>query len=461
MSIMQKQRARDPRAGYARDFVTQVEESLDLLSERGTRVITNAGGVNPLACRGALLELAQLHGKPLEVAAVIGDDLLDRLGELNAAGAALDNMEDGAPFAAIRDRVSSANAYYGAWPVVEALKSGAQLVVTGRCTDTGITLAPMIHAFEWAPDDWDRLAAGIVAGHIVECGAQCTGGNFTDWHRVPRFGEIGYPVIEVSADGIVRRHQARRHRRRRHGAHGEGAAGLRDGRSARLPHPRRGGGLRQHPARAGGTRSSARVGRARTSRARLAQGERLLLRRLEGERHAHPLGPGGGGEGSGVREALLAAARARLRGVPRGDGRPLLVLGTIGAAGRSARGAAAALGARSRPLEDRAVLEARAGGDPLGPAGRRRHRRPTAGAGSGGVLAGARAPRRGEAAARHARRRAHAGVADAARAHEEARAAAALRGAASRREASSSSRPRSARSRTRGAATRATRATSA
>src|SRR5215471_3954410 len=209
MSIMQKQRARDPRAGFARDFVAQVEETLPLLAERGTRVISNAGGVNPLACRAALLAMAQQHGRPLEVAAVVGDDLMERLGELNAAGVTLDNMDDGAPFAPIRERVSSANAYYGAWPVVEALKSGAQIVVTGRCTDTGITLAPMVHAFGWKPDDWDRLAAGIVAGHIVECGAQSTGGNFTDWHDVPRFAEIGYPILEVNADGsfVVTKHE--------------------------------------------------------------------------------------------------------------------------------------------------------------------------------------------------------------------------------------------------------------
>src|SRR5262245_1551158 len=185
MSIMQKQRARDPRAGFARDFIAQVEGTLPLLVERGVRVISNAGGVNPLACRAALLAMAQSHGKPLEVAAVVGDDLMERLGELQSSGVTLDNMEDGASFAAIRERVSSANAYYGAWPVVEALKSGAQIVVTGRCTDTGITLAPMIHAFGWTPDDWNRLAAGIVAGHIVEGGAQPTGGHCTDASRGP------------------------------------------------------------------------------------------------------------------------------------------------------------------------------------------------------------------------------------------------------------------------------------
>jgi hypothetical protein len=208
MSILQKQRARDPRAGYARDFVAQVEAALPLLARTGARVITNAGGVNPLGCRAAILEQARLHGAPLEVAAIAGDDLTQRLGELNAAGVPLDNLEDGAPFTSIRDRVSSANAYFGAWPIVEALRTGAQIVVTGRCTDTGITLAPMIHAFGWAPDDWDRLAAGIVAGHIIECGAQSTGGNFTDWRRVPGYARIGYPVLEVFPDGsfVVTKH---------------------------------------------------------------------------------------------------------------------------------------------------------------------------------------------------------------------------------------------------------------
>ena len=185
-----------------------MREALPLIVKRGARVISNAGGVNPLGCRGALLEMAQREGHAIEVAAVVGDDLMDRLGELNAAGVTLDNMEDGAPFASIRERVSSANVYYGAWPVVEALRGGAQVVVTGRCTDTGITLAPMIHAFGWEPGDWDRLASGIVAGHIVECGAQSTGGNFTDWRRVKRFESIGYPIVEVSPDGsfVVTKH---------------------------------------------------------------------------------------------------------------------------------------------------------------------------------------------------------------------------------------------------------------
>jgi len=208
MSIMQKQRARDPETGFARDFIAQVEATLELLITGGVKVVTNAGGVNPAACRRAVIAAAARKGHAIHVAAVAGDDLMARLDELAAAGAPLDNMEDGRAFAGVRERVSSANAYFGAWPVVEALRTGAQVVVTGRCTDTGITLAPMIHAFGWAPDDWDRLAAGIVAGHIVECGAQSTGGNYTDWREIPRFAEIGYPILEMHADGsfVVTKH---------------------------------------------------------------------------------------------------------------------------------------------------------------------------------------------------------------------------------------------------------------
>ena len=209
MSIMQKQRARDPEAGYARDFIAQVEATLDLLLTGGVRVVTNAGGVNPAACRRAVIAAAARKGRAIHVAAVAGDDLMARLDELTAAGASLDNMEDGRAFAEVRAHVSSANAYFGAWPVVEALRTGAQIVVTGRCTDTGITLAPMIHAFGWAAEDWDKLASGIVAGHIVECGAQSTGGNYTDWREIPSFASIGYPILEVSADGsfVVTKHE--------------------------------------------------------------------------------------------------------------------------------------------------------------------------------------------------------------------------------------------------------------
>ncbi|MGH7751332.1 MAG: acyclic terpene utilization AtuA family protein, partial [Gemmatimonadales bacterium] len=206
MSIMQKQRARDPKAGYARDFIPLMERILPDVLERGIRVVTNAGGVNPMGCAQELAAVARrLGGRvagKLRVGVVTGDDLLGRLDDLVARGHELRDLDSGRPLRHVRDRVVSANAYLGAAPVVEALRLGANIVVTGRVTDTGLTLGPMIHAFGWAPTDWDRLAAGTVAGHIIECGAQCTGGNsLVDWKRVPNMARIGYPIVEARPDG--------------------------------------------------------------------------------------------------------------------------------------------------------------------------------------------------------------------------------------------------------------------
>ena len=206
MSILQRQRARDPELGYARDFVTQLAPLLGAVRERGVTVITNAGGVNPRACAGAVLRAAREAEIELTVAVVEGDDLMDRLDDLLAAGVSFDNLETGASLAPRRAEVLSANAYFGAEPVVRALAHRPDVVVTGRVTDTGITLAPIRHAFGWGPGEWDRLAGGIVAGHLIECGVQATGGNFTDWERVPGLGvgdfrTLGFPVVEVEDDG--------------------------------------------------------------------------------------------------------------------------------------------------------------------------------------------------------------------------------------------------------------------
>jgi hypothetical protein len=204
MSIMQKQKSRDPALGYAKDFIPLMERILPLLVERGIRVTTNAGGVNPRGCAAALAQAARrlgLGGR-LRIGVVTGDDLLPRLDDLVARGHRLANLDTGRPLADVRDRVQAANAYLGAGPVVEALRQGADVVVTGRVTDTGLTLAPMLHAFDWASDNWDRLAAGTVAGHIIECGAQASGGNcLVGWPRVPDLANVGYPIIEARADG--------------------------------------------------------------------------------------------------------------------------------------------------------------------------------------------------------------------------------------------------------------------
>jgi len=205
MSIMQKQRRRDRALGYAVDLVELVDDLLPELLERGTVLITNGGGVNPTACRDAVFAAARKRGiKGLRVGVVLGDDILEGLGDLIGKGHELKNMETGAPAASVLDRVTSANVYFGARPIVEALGQGAQIVITGRTTDTGLTLAPMVHEFGWAANDWDKAAAGTVAGHILECGGQASGGNFSgDWRSVPDLAHIGFPIAEASPDGTV------------------------------------------------------------------------------------------------------------------------------------------------------------------------------------------------------------------------------------------------------------------
>ncbi|HEX8474771.1 MAG TPA: acyclic terpene utilization AtuA family protein [Pyrinomonadaceae bacterium] len=203
MSIMQKQRARDPQAGYARDFVPLMREILPACVERNIRVTANAGGVNPQGCAAAVAEVARelgLGGR-LRIGIVTGDDIMQRLDDFLARGIELRNMDTGAPLSTVRERIQSANVYLGAWPMVEALDGGAQVVVTGRATDTGLTLAPIIHEFGWKENDWDRLAAGTIAGHIIECGAQCSGGNCQyDWQSIPDLAGVGFPIVEAFPD---------------------------------------------------------------------------------------------------------------------------------------------------------------------------------------------------------------------------------------------------------------------
>ena len=210
MSILQKQRARDPRMGYAYDFVQMISRGLGDIVAKNVKVIANAGGINPNACREALNEVARKQGHlGLKIGVVAGDDIMDRLDQFLEQGIALKNMDTGESLSAIRNSVQSANVYFGAWPVVEALKGGARITVTGRCTDTGISLAPMIHEFGWAADDWDKLSAGTIAGHTIECGAQTTGGNCqVDWQNIPDLAGIGYPIVEASPDGtfVVTKH---------------------------------------------------------------------------------------------------------------------------------------------------------------------------------------------------------------------------------------------------------------
>jgi hypothetical protein len=210
MSIMQKLKSRDPSAGYATDFVQMVRRVLPQCQARGIKIIANAGGVNPHACLEAVAGVVrQLGLRGVRIAMIEGDDILSRLPEIIAAGHPLKNMDSGEPLAAYVSRATSANVYIGAASIVEALEGGADIVIAGRATDPSLVVAPMVYEFGWSWDDFDRLAAATVAGHIIECGAQCTGGNFTNWRDVPDMARIGYPIVEASPDGrfVVTKHE--------------------------------------------------------------------------------------------------------------------------------------------------------------------------------------------------------------------------------------------------------------
>ena len=197
MSILARMKSSDAQAGYATDFVAAVMKPLlAAIVAQGIKVVTNAGGVNPLACKAALEQLAAEAGLPLRVAAVIGDDLLPEADLLRAAG--VTEIDSGAPLPV---RLASVNAYLGAAPIARALAAGADVVITGRCVDSALVLGPLMHEFGWASDDYERLAAGSLAGHIIECGTQCTGGLFTDWEAVPGWDDMGFPIAECAPDG--------------------------------------------------------------------------------------------------------------------------------------------------------------------------------------------------------------------------------------------------------------------
>jgi Acyclic terpene utilisation family protein AtuA len=211
MSILQKQRARDPRAGFAADFLGVIKHGARDIVERGVKVVANAGGINPQGCGqavSAVLRAAGYEGR-MKVGVVSGDDIMPQLDQLLDRGVPFTNLDTGEPLSAIRAQVQSANVYFGAFPIAEALCQGAGIVVTGRCNDAALALGPMIREFDWKAGDWDRLSAGTVAGHVIECGAQCTGGNCqADWETTPDFAGIGYPIIEAEPDGsfVVTKH---------------------------------------------------------------------------------------------------------------------------------------------------------------------------------------------------------------------------------------------------------------
>lgn len=211
MSVLQRQKERNPAEGFARDVVGAIGSVLPALVAGRVKLLANAGGVNPEACAAAVLAMLDLYAArgTVRVGLVTGDDLLPRVDALLAAGHELRNMETGEPLAVVRDRLVSANAYLGSAPLAEALALGAQVVLSGRCHDAALTVAPLRHEFGWTSSDADLLAAGTVAGHVIECGAQATGGNCSaDWQTIAALDDIGYPIVEVASDGsfVVTKH---------------------------------------------------------------------------------------------------------------------------------------------------------------------------------------------------------------------------------------------------------------
>ncbi len=211
MSILQKQKNKNPELGYARDIPELMKRILPICKEKKIKIITNGGGVNPIACANAIKNVAEDLGiKNLKIGVVLGDNIKDKLNEIIASGTELKNMETGKPIKNVKDKILSANVYFGAFPIVEALGKGADIVITGRTTDTGLTLAPMIYEFGWKGNDYNLLSAGTVAGHILECGAQSTGGNFLgDWQSIENLAEVGFPIAEAFPNGevIITKHE--------------------------------------------------------------------------------------------------------------------------------------------------------------------------------------------------------------------------------------------------------------
>ncbi|XP_026009729.1 uncharacterized protein LOC113013212 isoform X2 [Astatotilapia calliptera] len=197
MSLLTAAKTKMPNLGYAPDFVqVALAPFINDIHRKGIRVVSNAGGVNPLACAEAIQEVTKKAGLELKVAVVTGDDLMPHRSSLSDV-----KMPDGSGRQQLPKTLHSMNAYLGAAPIRRCLDLGADIVVTGRCVDSAVALGPLMHAFGWERNDYDLLAAGSLAGHLIECGAQSTGGIFTDWHKVPDWDNMGFPVVECSSDG--------------------------------------------------------------------------------------------------------------------------------------------------------------------------------------------------------------------------------------------------------------------
>ena len=204
LAILQKDRQKDPSAGYARDGVPMLAELWPLAAKHGVKFVLNAGGLNPQGAREAIARTFRDKGWKAKIATVTGDSVLERIDELRTAGEVLSHMDTGADIAPVRERMLFANAYLGAQPIADALSQGADIVLTGRVADAALTLGPLAYEFGWKWDDWDRMAAGLTLGHLRECSGQGSGGNFGsagEWAKVPDYAHLGYPIAEVSEDG--------------------------------------------------------------------------------------------------------------------------------------------------------------------------------------------------------------------------------------------------------------------
>ncbi len=200
LSIMQRQKLKNDQKGYATDFIDLMKRIIVDIVKNNIKVVTNAGGVNPEVCRENLLKIANELNINIKIAIIKGDDILDDIDYLLEKGVSFENMDNQSNFDKIKDKVYSANAYIDSFSIADALKTGAQIVLAGRVSDPGLVLGPAIYEFNWKRDDYDKLATGTLAGHILECGAQCSGGNYTQWKKVSNLADIGYPIATLSDD---------------------------------------------------------------------------------------------------------------------------------------------------------------------------------------------------------------------------------------------------------------------
>ncbi len=204
LSIMQRQKLKNPASGYARDFIKLINEVGKESKEKGIKILTNAGGMNIKGCvEAAKSTLLEQGVDQYKIGYVLGDDMLERIPELIRQGVTFENMDDSGNFDEIKDKIVNANVYFGHEPILECLKQEADMVITGRATDSALFLSPMMHEFGWAPDDYENLARGIMTGHLLECGGQGAGGNYMyDWRNVPRMDELGFPIVEMQENSM-------------------------------------------------------------------------------------------------------------------------------------------------------------------------------------------------------------------------------------------------------------------